>query len=140
MLVWKDDWPLTLSCFYLDEDVKLNSTVFHWPEHILKIFELSKNRIDHRKDIAIDELKLKYVFISLFVHTANVWLSVMRSIRHSFGKKRYSIDYDERTSWGSLYHFMIHVWLIIDQWLIIDWSILDSWLSIFDFLYFTFNF
>ncbi|XP_048576009.1 dynein axonemal heavy chain 3 isoform X2 [Nematostella vectensis] len=39
------------------EDIKLNSTVFHWPEHIQKIFELSKNRIGHRKDLAMDDLK-----------------------------------------------------------------------------------
>lgn len=42
-----------------DEDLKLNSTVFHWPEHIQKIFELSKNRIGHRKDLAMDEVKRK---------------------------------------------------------------------------------
>lgn len=42
---------------YPDEDIKLNSTVFHWPEHIQKIFELSKNRIGHRKDLAQDDLK-----------------------------------------------------------------------------------
>ncbi|KAK3717325.1 hypothetical protein QZH41_011557, partial [Actinostola sp. cb2023] len=45
-------------CFnVVDEDIKLNSTVFHWPEHIQKIFELSKNRIDHRKDLAQDDLR-----------------------------------------------------------------------------------
>lgn len=41
------------------EDIKLNSTVFHWPGHIRKIFELSRNRIGHRKDLAMDEVKRK---------------------------------------------------------------------------------
>lgn len=46
---------------FVDEDIKLNSTVFHWPEHIQKIFELSKNRIGHRRDLAMDDVKRKYV-------------------------------------------------------------------------------
>ena len=41
----------------LDEDIKLNSTVFHWPQHIQKIFELSRNRVGHRRDIAMEDLK-----------------------------------------------------------------------------------
>eukprot|EP00795_Rhopilema_esculentum_P009610 gene9610-17369_t len=41
------------------EDIKLNSTVFHWSDHIQKIFELSRNRIDHRKDLAMTELRKK---------------------------------------------------------------------------------
>jgi len=41
------------------EDIKLNNTVFYWPEQIKKVFELSQNRIDHRKEIAVDELKIK---------------------------------------------------------------------------------
>eukprot|EP00794_Sanderia_malayensis_P008808 gene8808-9750_t len=41
------------------EDIKLNSTVFHWPDHIQKIFELSNNRIDHRKDVAMNDLRKK---------------------------------------------------------------------------------
>ena len=45
----------------LDEDIKLNSTVFHWPQHIQKIFELSRNRVGHRRDLAMDDLKKRYV-------------------------------------------------------------------------------
>ncbi|CAB3991140.1 dynein heavy chain 3, axonemal-like, partial [Paramuricea clavata] len=39
------------------EDIKLNSTVFHWPQHIQKIFELSRNRVGHRRDLAMEDLK-----------------------------------------------------------------------------------
>ena len=52
-------FPNVFNTFMSDEDLKLNSTVFHWPEHIQKIFELSKNRIGHRKDLAMDEVKRK---------------------------------------------------------------------------------
>ena len=45
------------------DDIKLNSVVFHWPDHIQKIFDLARNRIDHRKDLAMTELKKKYVII-----------------------------------------------------------------------------
>ena len=45
------------------DDIKLNSVVFHWPDHIQKIFDLARNRIDHRKDLAMAELKKKYVII-----------------------------------------------------------------------------
>lgn len=55
-LLCRDDFTLFSTT---DEDLKLNSTVFHWPEHIQKIFELSKNRIGHRKDLAMDEVKRK---------------------------------------------------------------------------------
>ncbi|XP_028395151.1 dynein heavy chain 3, axonemal-like isoform X1 [Dendronephthya gigantea] len=39
------------------EDIKLNSTVFHWPQHIQKIFELSRNRVGHRRDLAMEDLR-----------------------------------------------------------------------------------
>ncbi|XP_046888652.1 dynein axonemal heavy chain 3 [Hypomesus transpacificus] len=38
------------------EDLKLNSSVFHWPEHILTVFDLSKNRQATRREQAEDRL------------------------------------------------------------------------------------
>uniref|UniRef100_A0A3P8Y127 Dynein axonemal heavy chain 3 n=1 Tax=Esox lucius TaxID=8010 RepID=A0A3P8Y127_ESOLU len=40
----------------LQEDVKLNSTVFHWPEQILAVIEMSKSRLATRKEHAEDNL------------------------------------------------------------------------------------
>ncbi|XP_072168572.1 dynein axonemal heavy chain 3-like [Diadema setosum] len=39
------------------EDIKLNSTVFHWPDHIQTIFEVCRNRLMSRREQAEDELK-----------------------------------------------------------------------------------
>ncbi|KAJ8399893.1 hypothetical protein AAFF_G00406230 [Aldrovandia affinis] len=39
-----------------DEDVKLNSTVFHWPDQILLLFEQSKSRLASYKEDAEDHL------------------------------------------------------------------------------------
>ena len=50
---WLCDYCMNVS----DEDIKLNSTVFHWPQHIQKIFELSRNRVGHRRDLAMDDLR-----------------------------------------------------------------------------------
>ncbi|XP_078610604.1 dynein axonemal heavy chain 3-like isoform X1 [Branchiostoma floridae x Branchiostoma japonicum] len=41
------------------EDIKLNSQVFHWPEHIQTVFDLSKNRLANRREAAEDEVKKK---------------------------------------------------------------------------------
>ena len=41
------------------EDIKLNSTVFHWPEHIATVFELAQARLLNRRENAEDELKRK---------------------------------------------------------------------------------
>ncbi|XP_070580768.1 dynein axonemal heavy chain 3-like [Ptychodera flava] len=41
------------------EDIKLNSTVFHWPDHIQTVFELSKNRFTNRRESAEDEVRKK---------------------------------------------------------------------------------
>ena len=45
----------------LDEDIKQNSQVFHWPEHIKTVFELSQNRISNRREHAEEEVKRKVV-------------------------------------------------------------------------------
>ncbi|XP_046326217.1 dynein axonemal heavy chain 3-like [Haliotis rufescens] len=39
------------------EDIKLNSTVFHWPDHIRTVFELSQNRIVNKRDTIEDHLR-----------------------------------------------------------------------------------
>ncbi|XP_035261919.1 dynein heavy chain 3, axonemal [Anguilla anguilla] len=39
-----------------DEDLKLNSTVFHWPDQILTLFEQSKNRLASYREEAEDHL------------------------------------------------------------------------------------
>ena len=44
---------------FSDEDIKLNSTVFHWPDNINKVFELSQTRILNRREHAEDELKAR---------------------------------------------------------------------------------
>ena len=40
-----------------DEDIKLNSQVFHWPENIKAVFELSQNRITSKREHIEDELR-----------------------------------------------------------------------------------
>lgn len=39
------------------EDIKLNSTVFHWPDHIKTVFELSTSRIANRRDHIEEDLR-----------------------------------------------------------------------------------
>ena len=43
----------------IDEDIKLNSTVFHWPDHIQTVFEVCKNRLMTRREQAEDDVKKK---------------------------------------------------------------------------------
>ncbi|KAJ7985025.1 hypothetical protein DPEC_G00360850 [Dallia pectoralis] len=52
-----DRLSFLLDCATLpQEDVKLNSNVFHWPEQILAMFEMSKGRLASRKVHAEDHL------------------------------------------------------------------------------------
>lgn len=46
----------SLLCFAA-EDIKLNSTVFHWPDHIKTVFELSTSRIANRRDHIEEDLR-----------------------------------------------------------------------------------
>ncbi|KAL8573170.1 Dynein heavy chain 3, axonemal [Nucella lapillus] len=39
------------------EDIKLNSTVFHWPEHIQTVFELSNNRMASKRENLEEDLR-----------------------------------------------------------------------------------
>jgi len=45
----------------LVEDIKLNSTVFHWPDSLSTVFEVNQNRLENRRERAKDELKKKIV-------------------------------------------------------------------------------
>ena len=43
------------------EDIKLNSTVFHWPEHIDTVFELATTRLAAKREDAEERLRKKVV-------------------------------------------------------------------------------
>lgn len=43
--------------FLAVEDIKLNSTVFHWPGHISTVFELSNNRIQSKRESLEEDLR-----------------------------------------------------------------------------------
>lgn len=45
--------------FYLDEDIKLNSQLFQWPQRILTTFETATNRLMSRRDHVEDEVRRK---------------------------------------------------------------------------------
>lgn len=63
----------------------MNSTVFHWPEHINTVFELSQNRIMSRRENAEDEVKKK-------VQTFEEKLDKYYKEIESFKKKEVWID------------------------------------------------
>ena len=44
---------------FVDEDIKLNSQVFHWPENIKAVFELSQNRILTKREHIEEELRTR---------------------------------------------------------------------------------
>ena len=48
-----------LSVCGLVEDIKLNSTVFHWPDSLNTVFEVNQSRLENRRERAKDELKKK---------------------------------------------------------------------------------
>ena len=60
------------------EDIKLNSTVFHWPDHIKTVFELSQSRLGNRREHAEDELKKK---ITLFDDKLNEYNKEIETFR-----------------------------------------------------------
>jgi len=43
----------------LVEDIKLNSTVFHWPDSLNKVFEVNENRLMQRRERDQEELRKK---------------------------------------------------------------------------------
>lgn len=50
---------LFLFALFSAEDIKLNSSVFHWPDNINGVFDLSQNRLLSRRERAEEELKKK---------------------------------------------------------------------------------
>lgn len=42
-----------------DEDIKLNSQVFHWPEQLQTMFDASTNKLQTGREKSEDELKAK---------------------------------------------------------------------------------
>jgi len=41
------------------DDIKLNSSVFHWPDNINGVFDLSQNRLASRRELAEEKLRKK---------------------------------------------------------------------------------
>ncbi len=118
--------------FIADEDIKLNSTVFHWPEHIKTVFELSQSRILNRREHAEDETKKK---VAAFEERLNDYQKEVDSFR----KKEVNL-HKHVTVWDlqcftiKHMHFTIkqsHIWLKVVpfEWycplvrLIIKWGI-----------------
>jgi len=46
---------------FVAEDIKLNTTLFAWPQSIEAILELSNTRITSRRERAEEELKMRLV-------------------------------------------------------------------------------
>ncbi len=59
--IWRDILIILLMRYFvsIDEDIKLNTTVFHWPDTIKTVFELSQNRIMNRREHAEEDVKKK---------------------------------------------------------------------------------
>lgn len=45
----------------LDEDIKLNSNVFHWPEQIQQVFDINRGRLTNKRESAEEKLKARSV-------------------------------------------------------------------------------
>ena len=88
--------PLTLiiniTPFFLDEDIKLNSTVFHWPDHINTVFELSQTRMFNRREHAEDELKKKIKAYDEKLNEYNKEVESFRKKEVSFHEIRWTIS------------------------------------------------
>jgi len=41
------------------EDIKLNSTVFHWPDSLTTVFEVNQSRLANRRERAEEDLRKK---------------------------------------------------------------------------------
>jgi len=48
-----------ISISMLDEDIKLNSQVFHWPEQLQTIFDASSTKLQTGREKSEDEVKSK---------------------------------------------------------------------------------
>ena len=56
----------------------MNSTVFHWPDHIKTVFELSQGRLSNRRENAEDEVKKK---VHLFEEKLDKYYKEIESFR-----------------------------------------------------------
>lgn len=72
--------------FCIDEDIKLNSQVFHWPENIKAVFELSQNRIMTKREHIEEELRSR-------TRAYEDRLNDMMKDVESFKKKEVCLDY-----------------------------------------------
>ena len=60
------------------EDIKLNSTVFHWPEHIQTVFELSNSRIISKRESLEEDLRKR---VSAFEDKLAEYMKELESFR-----------------------------------------------------------
>jgi dynein heavy chain len=60
------------------EDIKLNTTVFHWPETIKTVFELSHTRILNRRDQVEDDVRKR---VSAFEEKLNEYQKEIDSFK-----------------------------------------------------------
>ena len=60
------------------EDIKLNSTVFHWPEHIQTVFELSNSRIISKRESLEEDLRKR---VSAFEDKLHEYMKEVESFR-----------------------------------------------------------
>jgi len=58
----------------LVEDIKLNSTVFHWPDSLNTVFEVNQSRLTNRRERAEEDLKKKIAAFEekLFEHNKEI--------------------------------------------------------------------
>jgi len=56
------------------EDIKLNSTVFHWPDSLNTVFEVNQSRLANLRERAEDDLKKKITAFEekLFEHNKEI--------------------------------------------------------------------
>ena len=60
------------------EDIKLNSTVFHWPEHVQTVFELSNSRIISKRESLEEDLRKR---VSAFEDKLHEYMKEVESFR-----------------------------------------------------------
>ena len=63
-----------------DEDIKLNSNVFNWPDQIQNVFEVNKNRLINRREAAEEKLKKRFLLSFTCDHELNCMTSEERFV------------------------------------------------------------
>ena len=83
----EQDLPEPTCCFLpAVEDIKLNSTVFHWPEHIQTVFELSNSRMATKRENLEEDLRRR---VSAFEDRLGEYMKEVES----FKKKEVSLHW-----------------------------------------------